>query len=122
MAVTVNDVRLVYETELSDLQIEAAINDVQLIAEKCLKAITDENRRDAIVKYLAAHLLTIVDSSGAGVATSSKLGDASDSYATSHFGEGLKATSYGQLAIQLDPNGCLMRIGKPKAEVQVLNA
>lgn len=118
MAVTVADVRLIISTEASDAQVQAAINDVTLMAARCLSLIADEPTRDAIVKYLAAHLLTIIDSSGAGVATSSSLGDASDTYATSGLGRSLKTSAYGQMAIQLDPNDCLQRIGNPKATFQ----
>lgn len=118
MAVTVADVRLVIETELSDAQVQVAINDVTLLAATCLAAIAEEARRDAVVKYLAAHLLTLVSSKGAGVATSSSLGDASDSYAVGHLGKSLASTTYGQMAIQFDPNGCIQRIGNPKATFQ----
>lgn len=118
MAVTVADVRLVISTEASDAQVQAAIDDVTLMAARCLSAIADEATRDAIVKYLAAHLLAIIDSNGAGVATSSKLGDASDTYATGSFGRGLSSSAYGQMAINLDPNGCLQRMGNPKATFQ----
>jgi hypothetical protein len=118
MATTVADVRLIISTEASDAQVQVAINDVTLMAARCLALIADEPTRDAIVKYLAAHLLTIIDSTGAGVATSSKLGDASDTYKTDGFGRSLGSSNYGQMAIQLDPNGCLQRIGNPKATFQ----
>ena len=118
MAVTVADVRLIIGSELSDAQITAAIADTGLMAAKCLAAISDEPTRDAVQKYLTAHLLTTISSGGAGVATSSSLGDASDSYATGHFGKGLRSSSYGQMAIALDPNGCVSKIGNPKATFQ----
>lgn len=115
MAVVVADVRLIIDTELSDAQIQVAIDTALLLAARCLSAIADEATRDAIVKYLAAHLATIIGSEGAGATTSSSLGDASDTYATGHFGKSLASTSYGQIAIQLDPYGCLLKIGNPRA-------
>jgi hypothetical protein len=115
MAVTVPDVRLIITTNASDAQIEAAIADILLMAARCLALITDGDLQDAIVKYLTAHLLTVFESNGAGVATSSSLGDASDSYASGSFGKGLQNTAYGQMAVNLDPNDCLIRIGKPRA-------
>lgn len=118
MAVTVADVRLIIGSMASDAQITAAIADIALLAAKCLAAIPDEPTRDAVQKYLVAHLLTIIDSSGAGVATSSSLGDASDSYATQALGKGLRASSYGQMAIALDPNDCVSKIGNPRATFQ----
>lgn len=113
--VTIADVRLIYSGSASDPQVQAAINDAGIMAAKCLAAIEDAATRDAVQKYLAAHLLTVIDSSGVGVATSSKLGDASDSYATGGLGKGLRSSAYGQMAIALDPNGCVAKIGNPRA-------
>jgi len=118
MAVTVADVRLIYAGSASDAQITAAITDVGLLAAACLAAISDVAVRDAVQKYLAAHLLTIVDSNGAGVAQSSSLGDASDSYSVGALGKGLRASAYGQMAIALDPNDCVSKIGNPRATFQ----
>lgn len=119
MAVTIADVRLIIATTASDAQVQVAINDVGLMAAKCLSKISDEPTRDAVQKYLAAHLLaTTIDSSGAGITTSSSLGDASDSYASTSFGKGLRSSQYGQMAISIDPNDCVSKIGNPRASFQ----
>lgn len=118
MAVNVADVRLIFETDLEDDAVQAAITDAGLLAEKCIESLA-QTRQDAIVKYLAAHLLSVGPSSGGGGALSSqKLGDASESYSVGHLGDQLRSTSYGMTAIQLDPNGCLVRIGKAKATIE----
>lgn len=116
--VVIADVRLIYSGSASDAQVQAAINDAGVMAAKCLAKIEDVVTKDAVQKYLAAHLLTVIDSSGAGVATSSSLGDASDSYASGSLGKGLRSSAYGQMAIALDPNDCISKIGNPRATLQ----
>lgn len=118
MATTVADVRLIYSGTESDAQIEAAIATVLVMAARCLALMPDDATRDQVTKYLVAHLLTIIASNGAGVTTSSSLGDASDTYASGHFGKGLRGSSYGQMAIALDPNDCVSKIGNPRATFQ----
>lgn len=117
--VTIADVRLIYSGSASDAQVQAAINDVGVMAAKCLAKIEDAATKDAVQKYLAAHLLTVVvDSSGAGIASSSSLGDASDSYASGSLGKGLRSSAFGQMAIALDPNDCVSKIGNPRATLE----
>lgn len=116
MATTVADVRLIYSGSASDPQVQAAIDTVLIMAAKCLAAMPDDATRDQVTKYLAAHLLTTtIDSGGSGITQSSSLGDASDTYAVSGFGKGLRSSMYGQTAIALDPNGCVAKIGNPRA-------
>ena len=116
MAITVADVRLIYSGPASDAQITAAIATVQVMAAKCLAGMPDDATRDEVTKYLVAHLLTMtVDSNGAGIAQSSSLGDASDSYNVGAMGKGLRSSGFGQIAIALDPTGCIARLGNPRA-------
>jgi hypothetical protein len=100
----------------TDAQANAAIEDAALIAETCVTSLAGD-RQKAIIKYLAAHLIA----SGIGAQkTSERLGDASVSWARAQMGQGLLGTSYGQQAIALDPNGCLLKIGKVKAFMETL--
>lgn len=118
MAVTVADVRLIYSGSESDPQVQAAIDTILIMAAKCLALMPDDATRDQVTKYLAAHLLTVIASNGVGVATSSKLGDASDSFASGALGKGLRSSAYGQMAIALDPNDCISKLGNPRATLQ----
>lgn len=114
---TADDVRAIITTSLTDPQITAIIADATLIAENCIASF-DGTRQAAILKYLAAHLISGIKNQGGGALTSESLGDASRSYATGSFGKQLESTGYGQAALQLDPNGCLARLGKARASIE----
>lgn len=110
----VADVRLVFTTTLADASVQAAIDDAALMAAGCPVVETyDEDRQKAIVKWMAAHLLSS-RSDQAGALTSKKIGDASESYAKASMGTQLSGSSYGQQALLLDPSGCLKRLGNVK--------
>lgn len=104
-------------TRLSEPVVTMLIEQAALISKKCIENLPPE-LQEAIVMWLAAHLVaTTGDSSG--TVTTRKLGDAQKSWARATVGEGLKGTSYGQQALLLDPCGCLSRLGKPTATVEV---
>ena len=90
--------------------VEAMIADATLMLEDCAGYSTE--RRSAIVKYLAAHLLASTQRSAAGVASKS-IDGVSYSYRGPVLGEGLKGTPFGQMALSFDTNGCLLRAGMP---------
>jgi hypothetical protein len=116
---TVEDVRAVIETEATDTQVQMAIDDAALVVEACVAALPAA-RQEAIIKYVAAHFLSLGSKTGSGALSSQSLGDASESYATSILGEGLAGTEFGKRALLLDPNGCLARLGKRTVVFQVL--
>lgn len=109
------DVRIIITTEMTDEQILAIVDDAALLAARCL-SVLESDLQKAIIKYLTAHIIVQSPNGpgGGGQLTSSSLGDASDTYASGQFGKGLSASSYGQMAIALDPNGCLVDIGKSR--------
>lgn len=120
---TASEVIALTATDFSEAVVSAIIADAALIAEGCIASYEDA-RQTAIIKWLACHLIVSTNGasgSGAGSITSDKLGDASTSFAKSALtGEGLKATHYGQQALLLDTNGCLARLGRPRASVEVI--
>lgn len=120
---TASEVIALTGTDFSEAVVDAIIADAALIAEGCISSYSDE-RQTAIIKWVACHLIASTNGAsgtGSGSVTSSKLGDASESYAKSALtGEGLKATHYGQQVLLLDTNGCLARKGRPPATVQVI--
>lgn len=117
--VTPADIRTIIETSLSDIQINALIAQARIIGGDCLAKYDDE-RADAIVTWMTAHLIASTSLTGSGVVTSDKLGDAQRSYARATLGDGLKGTTYGQQAMLLDTCGCLARLGRARASVEVI--
>lgn len=117
MLPTAIQVKAIVETSLDDSVVDSVILDASLLAEQCLQGLSND-RKTAIIKWLAAHLIASTDSSA--TLASSKLGDASDTYVRATTGEGLKGTTYGQQALSLDPNGCLARLGKARATFEVI--
>ena len=109
---TAEQVKAIVATDLSDAVVDSIIADAFLMAERCITSLSDE-RQTAIVKWLAAHLIASTDESA--TVSSSKLGDAQDTYMRATTGERLMGTTYGQQALALDPNGCLARLGNPRA-------
>jgi hypothetical protein len=117
---TVAAVRLIITTTLVDASVQAFIDDAELIARGCtVVAGYEEEVQAAIVKYIAAHLIS-VQSGKSGVLTQKALGDASESYASGAMGDMLKASRYGQQALLLDPSGCLANLGKRRVSVKAM--
>lgn len=103
-------------TALDESVVSSIIDDAALMVEDCVKNLSAE-RQEAIVKWVSAHMIA---SGGEGTLTSMKLGDASESYARATLGDGLSGTTYGQQALLLDPNGCLAKLGRAKATIEVV--
>lgn len=120
---TSSEVIALTATDFSEAVVGAIIADAALIAEGCI-ASYDDARQTAIIKWLACHLIASTNGAsggGSGSITSEKLGDAATSFSKSALtGEGMKATHYGQQAMLLDTNGCLSRLGRARASVQVI--
>lgn len=118
---TVAEVRLIITSAQGDDAIQSAIDDAGLLVEPCVTAMAD-NRAKAIIKWVAAHLLfSMSGATGAAKSLASKsLGDASESYARATLGDQLGGTTYGQQALLLDSNCCLLKLGKRPASFKVL--
>jgi hypothetical protein len=122
---TVDEVKAILPSvgATSDVTINAFISAAGLLVGRCPVVATYEDElQTEIKKWVAAHLLSIGHTGRAGPVTQKALGDASESYASPALvgGKGLQATLYGQMAISLDPSGCLEKIGKLKATFSVL--
>ena len=113
---TVSEVRAIVDTSRSDIDVHGVISDASLLVEGHIGALS-EDRQKAIIKWVAAHLLTSTNDNG--IPTSESLGDASESYDRAPLGEFLKGTTYGQQALALDVTGSLSRVGKATATVEV---
>lgn len=121
---TAEDVRAIIQTDLTDQQIGVFIGHADLLSRNCIRRLPADLQK-TILTYLTAHLIQSAGmSTGEGFAnvavTSMRLGDASESYARAAVGTNLGGTYYGQQAIQLDPTGCLGRLGERKLLFKVL--
>lgn len=115
---SVDEVRLIITTGLPDQTIAAIITDAALIVADCVEDLEDEQAK-AIVKYVAADIISsVVTSGGAGARTAKALGDASESWNAS--GAEFGKSAYWARALMLDPNGCLERLGRKRATIEPL--
>jgi hypothetical protein len=94
-----------------------------LASNKLVTKVFEESTLDAdilkeIERYLTAH---IIASTKDRMTSEEKLGDASVKY-TGKWGEGLKSTSYGQMALLLDVEGLLLRLGKIAASIYAVES
>ena len=109
------EVKQIISTSIDPLPfIEAA--SVIVIDRLTGKGLSNNTLRE-IERYLSAHLISI---SLQRQTKTVKIGDASETY-TGEFGEGLKSTLYGQMAIALDSSGSLMNVGKQKMVFETIN-
>lgn len=116
--VTVADVRLIFETTLTDLEIEAFINTANIVVNEQLQNSNCTYSEDILTQielYLSAHYCTLSDRE----LKSEKLGDATDVYA-GVYGMGYESSRYGQMAITLDTCGILKTSSNPPAIFEVI--
>ena len=114
---TAQEVKRIIATALDDDAINQMIEDAAMLGGACVDGY-DADRRKIIIRWLTAHL--IASSHNEGALQSESLGDASETYARAQLGDSLRGTVYGQQALALDAKGCLSRIGKKRASVQVI--
>ena len=116
---TTAEVRLTITTSLSDAAVDQFVADAVLMAEPCTTIETfSAAKQKAIIRFLAAHLISMNDASARK--TQESIGDASESFSTPVLGANLSGTTYGQQAIALDSSGCLSKIGKVPMTFKVL--
>jgi hypothetical protein len=115
MTVTADDVeRLLPETELSPTALNAFIEPAGRMYDDLVSGYdVNPDIRDDVVERLAAHLIATgperqLSSAGEGGGNVSFEGET---------GEGLRASTHGQIAITLDPTGQLASRDKPGASV-----
>ena len=117
---TVAAVRVVISTTLAEDAVQSPIDDAAALIDgqcACISTLPPETQ-EAIVKWVAAHLISTVKNAGGGTITSDRLGDAARTYATAGFGKQLASSAYGQNALLLDSTGCLARLGKARATIE----
>lgn len=114
---TTESVQALLSVEFTAATINAAITDAALMVEDC--GYTD-SREEAIVRYLAAHLLSSSQPGGAGNVKSENIDGTAYTLGGAVVGMGLKGSSFGQQALLLDKNRCLQDIDTKQARMDLL--
>ena len=114
---TVEAVQRLLPRPLETALIESVIDDAVALLGPCKNRYEAETET-AIVKYLAAHLLSVTQ---AGAMVKSENVDGSSyTLQTGALGQGLAATSFGQQAMALDYEGCLANRDKQSVQLKLL--
>jgi len=96
---------------IDDANIMAFINQASLFVDTYLSSSDlDDDVLKIIEENVAAHMLCIMDPR----LMREKIDVVEVQYLTPKTGEGLKGTSYGQMAIMMDPTGTLAKVGEGK--------
>ena len=111
---TVDDVKVILETSLSDVIITGFINSANIMVDAYLTSSgLGTSVLEEIECWLAAHLIA---STRDRTTETEKVGDAAVKY-TGKYGMKLDATLYGQMVQVLDSSGNLASAGKRKAYI-----
>lgn len=119
MTVQPDDVeRALGATDLTSTELTPFIETAGRLYDEITTSSVSSDVRDDVVAYLAAHLVATgperqISSAGEGGGNVSFAGET---------GEGLRATTHGQMAITLDPTGGLATHDLPAASVSVPDA
>lgn len=106
-AITAADVKLGFETSLSDAEINLLIGIVDE-ADACLDASgVSEGKQKALKLYGVRHMLALQENDGRGKATSEQAPSGAGRSFASWQGKGLESTRYGLMLKQLDTFGCV---------------
>lgn len=113
-SVDANEVREIYDTDLTDARLANFINMAHMTTKNL--SITDADLLKQLELLLSAHFATAYD----GVVKSQSVGGGewSVTYAMV-VGEGLKASMYGQQALALDTSGKLSKLSMKRAKFMV---
>lgn len=106
--ITTTALKLIVPTKLSDTALTAIIATANRLVDSCItpKGVAAATLED-IETYLAAHIVTVTEPKGKSVRSSG--------FTVSYegaFGEKFKSSRFGQLALALDPTGCLEALTK----------
>jgi len=103
------------QIDINETLVQKYIDYATLIVADCN---WQQDRKDAIINWITAHLITSTDEYRQVVSES--YGNASITFSSGPIGESLKSTTYGQQALLLDNTGCLNKLGKSKGTIEVI--
>lgn len=108
MTVAPADIKAGFETEASDIEIQALIDFVVSGSSACLTGNgVPEATQDLLTTYAVRHILTLTAASGRGSVTSERAPSGASRSFAAWQGEGLGSTRFGALLMQLDRYGCV---------------
>ena len=116
--VTATEVRVIITTSLLDAAIEAYIDIANSMVTNTVTCGLAAAVLKEIERWLSAHLISITQER---VGIKERLGEAEITYA-GKFGEGLKATSYGQMVLQLDTCGSFAKLGTKTISITAITS
>lgn len=104
---TATDVKAIMGSTLADVVVNAYITSANIFVTNSLGTTLGDDVLEQIEMWLSAHMIAttrerVAKKEGAGGAEIEYVGQ---------FGEGLKSTSYGQMALALDTTGVLAGLG-----------
>lgn len=115
MRTTVEDVKIIIETELTDPVITGYITSASTFVDTALgTASLTEAVLTEIERWMTAHMIATTKER---IAKKEEAGGAKIEYA-GDFGIGLNGTSYGQMAMMLDTSGTLQQINGSTKEAR----
>ncbi len=114
--VTATEVKVIITTALGDTAVEAFIDIANPMVTNTVTCGLAAATLKEIERWLTAHLISITQER---MTTEEKLGEATVKYA-GVYGEGLKATSYGQMVLTLDTCGGFANLGKKAADIKTI--
>lgn len=110
MAISVTDIKGIasFPNTVSEASIQDAITVAEIVLHTCEidKVGLSQYIYETIQKYLAAHFCLL---SAGGEPVAIKTGESQVTF-SKEFGMGLKMTSYGQMALSIDPTGLLSKM------------
>ena len=114
-----DDVKVIIDTDVSDANITTYITAAHaLMADVFGTGDATATLLIEIEKWLAAHMIAMSQTRQGEM---EKVGDAQIKY-TGQYGELLKMTSYGQMAMTLDTSGKLAKMGKQVASTYAVTS
>jgi len=116
--VTATEVKAIITTSLTDPGIETYIAIANPMVTNTVTCGLAAATLKEIERWLTAHLISITKERAT---TEEKLGEATVKYA-GVYGEGLKATSYGQMVLTLDTCGGFSNLGKKSAGIKSITS
>jgi hypothetical protein len=114
---TATEVKKIIDTSLSDSIVEAYIGDANVMVNEVLGTDTTD-LLTSIEKWLTAHLIAMTQER---VSIKEEAGTAKITY-PDVFGQGLKATPYGQMVLTLDTSGSFAALGGKSATIEAIKS
>lgn len=117
--VNVEDVREIFDSSLTDVQLSPYIDVANsIVTDKLGSSTLGDSRLADIERFLTAHIVSLTRSRE-GV--EEKIGEARVKYADI-FGKGLEATSFGQMVMVLDTTGKLHNMSRRALKITAIKS